>query len=443
VLTSRAGQQALLPGRVVLISTKRYPNNIGVVMKTASSSDSRANSDELGKLVTVLVSTDKSSSASETSMSSSTLTSTNCNSTSTTSSHIGSDLSKAGNASDGNATSSLAYRIDPVVKKSSDWEVFQLPLASISRITKEKLKVDVSKLVEKADRVSLTTTIQQLLRLLERFPLGPPEMDPFKELKLTSMDFVDKYNKRNQLAKRMASSKCQNCPKLSEQYSLMDKHARLRSHLNALRFALSEENLQLMPEFQQRLSVLHKLHYIGEDKTVLIKGRVAREINTVTDELIATELIFENVLTPLNPAEIVALLSCLIFEVKSSIEPTLPPKLTEAKDHMVAIAIGLANLQLEQNLPITPEDYLKNNINIGLMEVVYEWARQMPFADICQLTDVLEGSIVRCIVRLDETCKEIRNAARIIGDTALYSKMEKASEKIKRDIVFASSLYVS
>lgn len=58
------------------------------------------------------------------------------------------------------------------------------------------------------------------------------------------------------------------------------------------------------------------------------------------------------------------------------------------------------------------------------------------------ILDVQEGSIVRCITRLDETCKEIRNCARIIGDTSLYTKMEEASRRIKRDIVFASSLYI-
>lgn len=68
---------------------------------------------------------------------------------------------------------------------------------------------------------------------------------------------------------------------------------------------------------------------------------------------------------------------------------------------------------------------------------------EQPFAEIVQLTNVLEGSIVRCITRLDETCKEVRNAARIIGDATLYRKMEEASRLIKRDIVFASSLYLS
>lgn len=50
-----------------------------------------------------------------------------------------------------------------------------------------------------------------------------------------------------------------------------------------------------------------------------------------------------------------------------------------------------------------------------------------------QLTDVPEGTIVRVITRLDETCREVRDAARVIGDAELFKKMEDAQNKIKRD----------
>lgn len=58
-----------------------------------------------------------------------------------------------------------------------------------------------------------------------------------------------------------------------------------------------------------------------------------------------------------------------------------------------------------------------------------------------ELTDVQEGIIVRCIQQLNETICDVRNAARLIGDPELQSKMEEASNAIKRDIVFAESLY--
>lgn len=56
-----------------------------------------------------------------------------------------------------------------------------------------------------------------------------------------------------------------------------------------------------------------------------------------------------------------------------------------------------------------------------------------PFEQITTLTDVAEGTIVRVITRLDETCREVRDAARVIGDADLFKKMEEAQNKIKRD----------
>lgn len=64
-----------------------------------------------------------------------------------------------------------------------------------------------------------------------------------------------------------------------------------------------------------------------------------------------------------------------------------------------------------------------------------------PFAEIALLTDIQEGTVVRCIQRLDEVLKEVRQAARIVGDSVLGSKMERASLAIRRDIVFTASLY--
>jgi antiviral helicase SKI2 len=76
------------------------------------------------------------------------------------------------------------------------------------------------------------------------------------------------------------------------------------------------------------------------------------------------------------------------------------------------------------------------------MEVSYEWAKGVPFSKICQLTDIQEGSIVRSITQIDQALREVKNCARVIGDSDLYKKMEVASSLIKRDIVFAASLYV-
>lgn len=54
---------------------------------------------------------------------------------------------------------------------------------------------------------------------------------------------------------------------------------------------------------------------------------------------------------------------------------------------------------------------------------------------------IQEGIIVRCIQQLNEILCDIKDAAKLFGDLVLKKKMEEASEAIKRDIVFAASLY--
>jgi antiviral helicase SKI2 len=96
-----------------------------------------------------------------------------------------------------------------------------------------------------------------------------------------------------------------------------NRRARLRSKIDHVRHVLSNERLQLFPDFQQRLGVLRALGYVASDATaasnsdssgkgsdtVQLKGRVACEVNTA-DELITTEIVFENVLQNLDPPEI-------------------------------------------------------------------------------------------------------------------------------------------
>lgn len=42
--------------------------------------------------------------------------------------------------------------------------------------------------------------------------------------------------------------------------------------------ALSDQNLELLPDYEQRVDVLKDLRHIDENQTVLLKGRVACEV---------------------------------------------------------------------------------------------------------------------------------------------------------------------
>jgi antiviral helicase SKI2 len=62
---------------------------------------------------------------------------------------------------------------------------------------------------------------------------------------------------------------------------------------------------------------------------------------------------------------------------------------------------------------------------------------------ITPLTNVMDGSIVRAVVRLDQCCRELMDAARVMGRIASLALIKAASGLIRKDIVFAASLYVA
>lgn len=162
------------------------------------------------------------------------------------------------------------------------------------------------------------------------------------------------------------------------------------------------------------------------------------------DELVLTELILENVLSAYEPEEIVALLSAFVFQEKTETTPTMTAALERGQATIVAISEKVNHYQTLHQVILSADDSndFVSRPRFGLVEVVYEWARGMSFNRITDLTDVLEGTIVRVIGRLDETCREVKNAARIVGDPTLFTKMQACQEMIKRDICATASLYM-
>lgn len=305
-----------------------------------------------------------------------------------------------------------------------------------------KIKIDQVRLLEDISTAAYSKTVQQLMEKKSDGSKYPPALDPLKDLKLKDVNLVEAYKKWNSLLQNMAENKCHGCIKLDEHMKLAKEIFKHRKEVHDLQFQMSDEALKQMPDFQGRIDILKAIGCIDDDLVVQIKGRVACEMNS-GEELICTECLFENQLEDLEPEEAVALMSAFVFQQKNASKPSLTPKLSAAVQRLYDTAIKLGQLQVHFKLPIDPEEYAQENLKFGLVEVVYEWAKGTEFADICELTDVPEGLIVRTIVRLDETCREFRNAAAIMGNSALYKKMEAASNAIKRDIVFAASLYIT
>lgn len=156
------------------------------------------------------------------------------------------------------------------------------------------------------------------------------------------------------------------------QYTIIHGEKVLKASIASLKLAISDQNLELIPDYEQRIAVLQDLKFIDANDTVLLKGRVACEINSAS-ELVLTELILENTLAAYEPEEVVALLSAFVFQEKTDVEPVLPPKLQEGRDAIIAIAERVEAVQTAHSVP--GEEF--RGLKFGLAEVVYEWAKGM------------------------------------------------------------------
>ncbi|XP_025811051.1 DExH-box ATP-dependent RNA helicase DExH11 isoform X3 [Panicum hallii] len=439
IMQSSSAQQFLMPGRLVVVKSETDDDHLlGVILKGPSQA--------LNKYIVLVLTGDCTSSALSPELSNKTEKEpgdfqqgrfiTPKGKRGMDDEYYSSGSSRKGS---GVIKISLPYKGDA---SGMGFEVRAIEKKEIMSICTSKIKIDQVKLLEDGSKAAYFKTVQLLIKEQPEGTKYPPALDAIKDLNLKSMSLVESYHAYHRLLQKMSENKCHGCIKLKEHISLMREQKVYKDQLNELKFQMSDEALQQMPEFQGRIDLLKVINYIDSDLVVQLKGRVACEMNS-GEELISTECLFENQLDDLEPEEAVAIMSAFVFQQRNTSEPSLTPKLTEAKKRLYDTAIRLGTLQAQFKVPVDPEEYARDNLKFGLVEVVYEWAKGTPFADICELTDVSEGLIVRTIVRLDETCREFRNAASIMGNSALYKKMEVASNAIKRDIVFAASLYVT
>ena len=213
---------------------------------------------------------------------------------------------------------------------------------------------------------------------------------------------------------------------------------------------------------------------------------MACELST-GDELLLTELVFNNFFTDLDSAQTAALLSVLVFNPPQQKGGKAPPRLRDELDshlnEMKETARRVGTVLKEAKVDIDVQEYI-DKIQPGIAEVVYQWAQGKPFREVCDVTKEFEGcvrvcvcvcvscpfllfpieypqlspcdcvdlfsslsltpirTIIRCIRRLKEMLAQLSAAAKGIGSEELDKHFERTSEKIARDIVFAPSLYL-
>ncbi|AOA62913.1 Antiviral helicase [Komagataella phaffii CBS 7435] len=327
----------------------------------------------------------------------------------------------------------------PKWKFKGNFRFTTIPFNKVQYVTRFVLQVLLKSII-RMEPESIEKAEEQILQLLHFYK----KFEEYNWSASLTIPQNDLYKKIQDYRKIIANAPVIQCPSLREHYIQIKDLDSLRSRLITLKSLVSDDNMTLLPDYEQRLKVLNELEFVDDHLNVVLKGRIACEINSGW-ELALTELLLDNFLADFDPEEIVALLSAFVYEgrTRDDEEPALTPRLEKGKAKIRDIVSHLLEIFQDKQVSLSAEEesFLEAK-RFNLVNVVYEWAKGTSFSDIMKLSSEAEGTIVRVITRLDEVCREVKSAALIIGDSALHDKMSEAQEKIKRDIVFCASLYL-
>ncbi|KAL2630865.1 hypothetical protein R1flu_015551 [Riccia fluitans] len=287
-------------------------------------------------------------------------------------------------------------------------------------------------------RQSILLAVQELER---RFPDGLPKLDPIADMGIEDEDFVKIVREIEEEEKKLIAHPLFNSEKELNCLSAFQKKAELAAETQRLKAKMRDSQLnKFREELRNRSRVLKRLGHINSDGVVQLKGRAACLIDTV-DELLVTELMFNGLFNNLDHPQTVAIATCFLPVEKSKEVTKLKNELAWPLRQLQETAKMIAEVQRECKLEVDIEAYV-DSFKPTLMDVMYSWSKGAKFADLCEMTDIFEGSIIRAARRLDEFLNQLRGAAQAIGDADLEKKFAAGSESIRRGIVFANSLYL-
>ena len=118
--------------------------------------------------------------------------------------------------------------------------------------------------------------------------------------------------------------------------------------------------------------VMRRLDMIDKNDVPHLKGKVAAGLSCA-DEILTTELIFSGFFQDLNPHQMAAVLSCLVYnDGKSEGKPPKEEELSEPFNKLIEVANKVATVMVESNIEIKKEEYLQQ-FAPEMMEITMRW----------------------------------------------------------------------
>lgn len=315
-------------------------------------------------------------------------------------------------------------------------EVFPVFLRDVEEVFKTTLYVPEDVTIE-AEKASL---LQQLRNLLSQFDGQLPVCEWIKDIDVHDVSILEKIEQLEKLEKeRILQPRTEMDvdlqPQIEEKIQIMVEIDQVKKEMeNTMMLSFQEE-------YRSRVNVLKKLGHINEDGVLTLKGKAACEIDA-GDELMCAELLFDGVLKRIDRNYLVAFLSCLIpFSDRSEERSKALEYVQNHFETLRRFAKRIADVSEACKVEIDTMEYVES-FHPSFIDIMHAWETGSTFMQVTKMSDIFEGVIIRSARRLAELIQQLTCAARVMGDAELVKRLEESNTRLKRDIMFAASLYV-
>jgi ATP-dependent RNA helicase HelY len=237
------------------------------------------------------------------------------------------------------------------------------------------------------------------------------------------------------LREELAAHPVHRCPDLPDHEKWMQRHDQLQRETERLAERVRRRTASLVRTFDRVLDVLGHLGYV-DGFALTGKGETLRRVYAETD-LVVVEALHRGVWQDLDPAELAACVSCLVYETRGSEGPPAEPPLPPTPRVRRALA-ALAGLQEEVHAHEEAEGLsLTRPLDTGFADLAYRWAVGEALEDVLADEDVTPGDFVRVTKQLIDL---LRQVALVAEDAALQATARAAVDACQRGVVAYSGL---
>lgn len=303
--------------------------------------------------------------------------------------------------------------------------------------------LSVMKLKSVHGLMNLENARSALVRLNKELSKGMKAMDPIEDQGITNPRIGQILEEAGRLTTEAEQNEVHQLPKESKHsvYKNYIKKYDLKKEQQILQQKLAEVNdVPMKDKLGKMKVVLKQLQHLSPENVINIKGRVACEISTA-HELVVAELLLSGEMNNWSPAVTASVLSCVIYTERGEDGVPLPHDLRDPYKKLLEVAKNVAEVEKDANMEMVVDEFVEQ-FKPDIMEAVFAWCSGKRFSEVMQLTGVFEGSLIRCIRRLVELLRQLCVASKIIGDVILEALFKGVIQKMKRDIIFAGSLYL-